>query len=86
MAEDIGVQDEMYGEKVIAFCVPDPSTSLCEDEIIDFCRKYLADYKVPQKIIFYEKLPVGGNGKIQRLKLADEFKERRGSNNEKENI
>ena len=86
MAAAIGVPDEMYGEKVIAFCVPDPSTSLCEDEIIDFCRKYLADYKKKKKIIFYEKLPVGGNGKIQRLKLADEFKERRGSNNEKENI
>lgn len=84
MAAVAGVPDAIYGEKVIAFCVPDSDITLCEDELINFCREYLADYKIPQKIVFLEKLPVSGNGKIQRLKLVDDLE--KGDNNEKENI
>lgn len=77
MAAAVGIPDEVRGEEVVAFCVPDEGTELCEDEIIMFCRKHLADYKIPKEIIFVDELPVGGNGKVQRLKLAEKYKLRR---------
>ncbi|MCI9633167.1 MAG: AMP-binding protein [Ruminococcus sp.] len=77
MAAAVGVPDSVHGEEVVAFCVPKEEETLCESEIIEFCRIYLADYKVPKEIIFVEELAIGGNGKIQRLKLKDEYQSRR---------
>ena len=74
MAAAVGIPDDTYGEEVIAFCVSDSKIKLSKERIIEFCKKYLADYKVPKDIIFLRELPVGGNGKIQRLKLIDEYK------------
>lgn len=73
IAVAVGIMDELYGEEIIAFCVCDHYTALSEEELIVFCKKYLADYKVPKKIIFLDELPVGENGKVQRMKLVEEF-------------
>jgi acyl-coenzyme A synthetase/AMP-(fatty) acid ligase len=40
-----------------------------EDELREHARRRLADLKVPEKILFLEKLPKGINGKIQRAAL-----------------
>ena len=48
-----------------------------EKEILEFCRKSLVEYKIPREILFVDELPVGGNGKVQRLKLKDVYNARR---------
>jgi acyl-coenzyme A synthetase/AMP-(fatty) acid ligase len=40
-----------------------------EDELREHARRRLADLKVPEKILFLEKLPKGISGKIQRAAL-----------------
>ncbi len=75
MAAAVGVPDEVRGEEVVAFCVPNEGVELSADEIVMFCRKNLADFKVPKEIIFVDELPVGGNGKVQRLKLTEKYEE-----------
>ncbi len=62
----IGVPDEIWGEAVRAVVVPKPGAKLTEQEIIDFCKKHLAGYKVPKKVDFVKELPKTGSGKIAK--------------------
>ena len=44
------------------------STSLTSDLILKFCKKHLAGFKMPKKIIF-QSLPRTSTGKIQKYNL-----------------
>ncbi len=68
----IGAPDEKSGEVVMAVVVKkDPS--LTEEELIDFCREGLTNYKVPKHIIFADELPKTNVGKILRRELRDKY-------------
>ena len=68
----VGVRDSKTGEAVKVFIVPKKSGSLTEDEIIEYCRRNLANYKVPKYVEFRESLPKSYIGKILRRELKDE--------------
>jgi long-chain acyl-CoA synthetase len=60
--------DEHSGEVVALYVVPkDPN--LTEHDIIEYCRKSLAAYKVPKHIYFRKELPKSNVGKILRKEL-----------------
>jgi acyl-CoA ligase (AMP-forming) (exosortase A-associated) len=42
--------------------------------IIDYCKKHLANYMIPKRIIIRSSLPLNQNGKINREFLANEYK------------
>ena len=68
----IGIPDEFSGEVVKAFVVKkDPSKSLTEQEVIDFCQDRLAKFKVPKKVEFVSELPKTLIGKVLRRKLRE---------------
>ena len=66
-----GFPDEKYGEVVHAALVTNSNVS--ESEIKNFCSKSLANFKVPEKINFTDKLPRTATGKIQRRIVAKHF-------------
>jgi len=66
-----GFPDEKYGEVVHAALVT--NSNVTESEIKDFCSKSLANFKVPEKINFTDKLPRTATGKIQRRIVAKHF-------------
>ena len=68
----VGVPDEFSGEAVKAFVVlKDPSKKVSEEEVIEFCRKRLAKFKVPRKVEFVQELPKTLIGKVLRRKLRE---------------
>ena len=67
----IGVPDTYRGETVKAFIVPKKDETLTEKEVIAYCKKNLAAYKVPKQIEFMEELPKSAVGKILRRKLKE---------------
>jgi len=67
----IGIPHAYRGETVKAFIVPKPGAVLTEEEVIAFCKKNLAAYKVPKIIEFVGELPKSAVGKILRRKLKD---------------
>jgi long-chain acyl-CoA synthetase len=67
----IGLPDPVHGEKVIAFCALRDGCSATERELRDFVRARLADYKLPERILFLPSLPKGLTGKVQRRDLKD---------------
>lgn len=78
----IGITDDYRGEAVKAFIVPQPHVSLTEDELIQFCRSQLANYKVPRCIEFRDSLPKSNVGKVLRRILVEEERRKRGDKNE----
>jgi len=70
-AISVGVPHEYRGETVKAFVVLKEGEAADENEIIDFCKKSLAAYKVPKIVEFCSELPKSGVGKILRKVLRD---------------
>jgi len=73
MAAGIGVPDAVLGEVGRFYIVPQPGTEPTEEEIIEYCRENLADYKVPRQIVFKAELPLTPVGKIMKSQLKEEY-------------
>ncbi|MGE7781255.1 long-chain-fatty-acid--CoA ligase [Peribacillus sp. NPDC097264] len=69
----IGVPDAYRGESVKAVLVLKSNQETSEQEIIDYCRKNLSAYKVPQLVEFRDALPKTNVGKILRRALREEM-------------
>jgi len=67
----IGVPDSVYGEKVIAFVALRDGFTAGEEELRDLVRNRIADYKIPERIMFLPVLPKGLTGKVQRRDLKN---------------
>jgi long-chain acyl-CoA synthetase len=68
-AATIGVPDKTMGEEVKAFVIP-LDESLTEEEVIDYCKKNLAEFKVPRYVeILEEDFPRSPIGKVLKKEL-----------------
>lgn len=70
----IGIPDELYGEDVAAVVVLKPGAKITEQEVIEFCKARLADYKCPKTVRFVEDIPKGPTGKLLKRELAQMFR------------
>jgi long-chain acyl-CoA synthetase len=67
-----GVPDERTTEAVKAWVVLRPGYTATAEEIKEFCRQYLAAYKVPKYVEFRTALPKSAVGKVLRRELSKE--------------
>jgi len=65
----IGVPDELTGEEVKAFVVPRFGLDLTEEEIREYCRAHLAEFKVPGTVELVAGLPASAVGKVLKRLL-----------------
>jgi long-chain acyl-CoA synthetase len=68
----IGVPDEKRGETVKSFIVLAEGRTATADELIEYCRKELAAYKIPRQIEFRDELPKSAMLKVLRRELRDQ--------------
>jgi long-chain acyl-CoA synthetase len=68
----VGVPSRESGQRVKAFVVPRPGTSLSKEELLDLCRQRLEEYAVPWDIEFRQELPKSFVGKVLRRMLVEE--------------
>jgi long-chain acyl-CoA synthetase len=69
-----GIPDPKWGELVTACVVLKPGMNLDSDDLIAYCRQFLANYKVPRRVDFSEtELPKSGSGKILKKVLRESF-------------
>jgi acyl-CoA synthetase (AMP-forming)/AMP-acid ligase II len=66
-----GIPDEKYGEIVQAAVVLSKEAN--ESDIIKFCSKHIANFKIPTRIHIVDELPRTATGKIQRRHIAAKF-------------
>ncbi|MGZ4874027.1 MAG: class I adenylate-forming enzyme family protein, partial [Candidatus Angelobacter sp.] len=70
----VGVPDKMMGEKVGAAIVLKPGTRADAEDILQFAKEYLADFKVPQYLVLRsDTLPRNPGGKILKKQLREKL-------------
>jgi long-chain acyl-CoA synthetase len=69
----IGIPDPYWVEKVHAVVEIRKGVSTTADEIIAFCKKRIAGYKVPKDIEFIDSLPKNPAGKILKRELREKY-------------
>ncbi|MEN3384096.1 MAG: hypothetical protein V7608_4140 [Hyphomicrobiales bacterium] len=70
-----GIPDQKWGELVAASVVLKPNQTLTDPELIAYCRRSLANYKIPRRIEFSQtELPKSGAGKILKRVLRERFR------------
>ncbi|MBE0431098.1 MAG: AMP-binding protein [Dehalococcoidia bacterium] len=66
----VGVVDDYKGQIPTAFIVLRDGQSATVDEVRDFCRQRVAEYKVPKQIYFVDSLPRTASGQVDRRLLS----------------
>ena len=67
----VGMADPRLAEVVAVFVELKTGEQATETELIDFCRRRLASFKVPRRVEIVHDWPMTGAGKIQRFVLKE---------------
>jgi acyl-CoA synthetase (AMP-forming)/AMP-acid ligase II len=70
-AAAIGVEDEEFGQRLLAFVVKEDGANVSEEELKSHVKANLARYKVPREIVFVDELPRNATGKVLKRELAE---------------
>jgi fatty-acyl-CoA synthase len=71
LAAVVAQPDATWGESPCAFVELKPSAEVSEAELIEHCRKHIARFKVPKRVVF-GTLPKTSTGKIQKFVLRQQ--------------
>jgi malonyl-CoA/methylmalonyl-CoA synthetase len=71
----VGIDDEKWGEKVMAAVVKKPDANVGEAEIQQYCKKHLHNWKCPKEIVFVEELPRNTMGKVLKEEVKEFFRQ-----------
>lgn len=66
-----GVPDRKFGEQVMASIILKKGIEMDGDEVREFCRGKIANFKIPKYVKFVESFPMTASGKIQKFKMRD---------------
>ena len=53
--------------------VPESAGEVSESDIIEACRKDLANFKVPKRVVFVDELPRNTMAKVQKNVLRETY-------------
>lgn len=71
----VGMPHKEYGEAVSALVKRKQGFKCSDTDLIDYCKKQIASYKSPKKIIFIEEFPKSPAGKILKREIRNLFSE-----------
>ena len=69
----IGVPDDQWGESVKAVVALQPGASATGQELIEWCRGRIADYKRPRSVDFVPELPRDQAGKLLKRTIRESY-------------
>jgi long-chain acyl-CoA synthetase len=69
----IGIPDDYWVERVQAVVVLKEGQQATAEEIIGFCKEYIAHYKAPKGVDFVESLPKSPQGKILKKEIRKQY-------------
>lgn len=70
-----GMHDNVFGEKLVAVVIAKPGKELSPFDLIEHCRAFLDDKKVPHKVYIVNELPKGVSGKVQINVLKEQVQQ-----------
>jgi fatty-acyl-CoA synthase len=75
----VGLPDTVLGEISCAAIKLKPGKTATEEEMKSFIKQRVANYKVPDKIVFVDEFPMTASGKIKKVEMQVQLKERLGA-------
>jgi len=72
LAQVVGIPDLRLVEVPAAFVERKPGAEVSAQELVDFCRREIAGFKVPRQVRFITEWPMSAS-KIQKFRLRDEL-------------
>jgi fatty-acyl-CoA synthase len=67
-----GIASPKYGEEVGAFVIRKEGAKITEEDVRDYCRGKIANFKVPKYVFFVNAYPLTASGKVQKFKLREQ--------------
>jgi fatty-acyl-CoA synthase len=55
----------------MAFIIPRKGAEISPQEVVDFCARRVAGFKVPRYVVITEEFPMTPSGKVQKFKLRE---------------
>ncbi len=69
----VGVPHEKWGETGAAFVIKKPGSEITEEEVLNYCKEYLAKFKLPKHIVFLNEFPKNATGKIDKKEIKSKL-------------
>jgi acyl-CoA synthetase (AMP-forming)/AMP-acid ligase II len=69
----VGLQDEKWGEKIVAAVVKKTDSDVNAASIQAMCKKHLHDWKCPKEVVIVEELPRNTMGKVLKEEVKKLF-------------
>jgi fatty-acyl-CoA synthase len=67
-----GVPDDKYGEQVCAWIQARDGSELTAEDVRDYCRGQITQFKIPRHIKMVQEYPMTITGKLQKFVMRDE--------------
>jgi fatty-acyl-CoA synthase len=77
MAACIGVPHAKWDERPLLVVVKKPGAEVSRQELLAFYEGRVAKWQVPDDVAFVDAIPLGATGKMQKMKLREQFKAHR---------
>jgi fatty-acyl-CoA synthase len=77
MAACIGVPHPKWDERPLLVVVRKPGAEVSREELLSFYAGKVAKWQVPDDVAFVDAIPLGATGKMQKMKLREQFKDHR---------
>ena len=65
-----GLDDDHLGEVPAVFIEKKPGEEISKEELIDFCKGQISNFKIPRYIVFVDEWPMSST-KVQKFKLKN---------------
>jgi fatty-acyl-CoA synthase len=69
----IGMPHDKWGEVGLMILILNDGMEITENELKTFGRESLANFKIPKKVIFTDRLPYSPYGKVEKVKLREKY-------------
>ena len=71
----IGVHHPKWGERPLLVIVLKKDAAVGKDELLSFMRGKVADWWLPDDVVFVDEIPHTATGKIQKTTLRERFRD-----------
>jgi fatty-acyl-CoA synthase len=77
MAACIAAHHPKWDERPLLVVVKKPGAEVTREELLAFYEGKVAKWQVPDDVAFVDAIPLGATGKMQKMKLREQFKDHR---------
>jgi fatty-acyl-CoA synthase len=75
MAACIAVPHPKWDERPLLVVVAKPGAAVTRDELLAHYEGRIARWQVPDDVVFVDAIPLGATGKMQKMKLREQFRD-----------